>query len=86
MDSEFEILDGVTPLTIDDLVFSSNYARSMLVMMMMMMMMMMRMIILDWVTPLTIDDLGHHVDCYQPSSARIVNIGEHYHDDNHHQR
>ena len=29
MDSEFEILDGVTPLTIDDLVFSSNYARSM---------------------------------------------------------
>ena len=27
LDSEFELLDGVTPLTIDDLVFSPNYTR-----------------------------------------------------------
>ena len=27
MDSDFELLEGVTPLTIDDLVFSPNYAR-----------------------------------------------------------
>merc|ERR1719278_1991819 len=26
MDSDFELLEGVTPLTIDDLVFSPNYA------------------------------------------------------------
>ena len=27
LDSEFELLDGITPLTIDDLVFSPNYNR-----------------------------------------------------------
>ena len=27
LDSEFELLDGITPLTIDDLVFSPNYTR-----------------------------------------------------------
>ena len=27
LDSEFELFDGITPLTIDDLVFSPNYTR-----------------------------------------------------------